>query len=803
MPSIDILLEAERRGILPADKKELLAEARRRGLAPNPVVSQTGDSAAIGFDPSLTPEERNFANRVLQGGTQNTTLPSPPSYLSQAVSGLTQPFRTTAREFSAGLAEFGHVPQAGDSYLGGIARRGLGALRAANAPITGFLYEPLKELKLGELMLPPFARESAPQPVKDVLNETVALGGTIAGAPVLTQLPRAVVQSATRGIASRLARKETLQGVVEEQAGKRAEDIARARTELGDVQGAASRLGQTADDLARTEELAQTQLAQAKALPVPPSLPRVDPVTVQATQQLARFPLRVDPTNIPALDEGITTAGSKFIGNSGLFRQAARKIKNSFTDRINAIFPEGATIKDVTPIQDAAQSILPKTQTAELLTPAQKIATGIDDILADSKLSYVDKAELAAQRINALPSAYSGPQARGINLKDLVKSPLFTGGTPGGVAKELTQGGSTVAGPLLRDVHGERVVIRAMKRAAEKNGHSLLRNQLQTLENGYTKAINDSLGPDASKALAQWDKDYSYASKNLFGFESLPYKLSTQKAEDFATQLFKKSGKAQEETALKTMELLGPEQRNELGQTFLQVIGKRSQSPELAFDPVKWGKEYFSYKDSIKQSVLSPEHKKDLDEIARMFVRAPARQQAQAAARLAQVEARRTGIRESQAALGTATQNLKSIEDQIAALRTEGKGLEGQIQSFGKPTEIEKLSEKEIRELNAPGAMQRFLRMAKLHAEWRLAWGLGAIFVGKEYGSSLTAASGALLAGTGALEMLLKSSVGTKIVKALAKETPGSANAVRLSIAAQRLFGQISEPPPNPPTASQ
>ena len=34
MAKLDLLLEAERRGILPEDKKPLLEEARRRGLVP-------------------------------------------------------------------------------------------------------------------------------------------------------------------------------------------------------------------------------------------------------------------------------------------------------------------------------------------------------------------------------------------------------------------------------------------------------------------------------------------------------------------------------------------------------------------------------------------------------------------------------------------------------------------------------------------------------------------------------------------------------------------------------------------------
>ena len=39
---IALLLEAERRGILPENKKALLAEARKRGLVPSDSPPQTG-----------------------------------------------------------------------------------------------------------------------------------------------------------------------------------------------------------------------------------------------------------------------------------------------------------------------------------------------------------------------------------------------------------------------------------------------------------------------------------------------------------------------------------------------------------------------------------------------------------------------------------------------------------------------------------------------------------------------------------------------------------------------------------------
>lgn len=69
MPSIELLLEAERRGILPEDKKSLLDEARKRGL----IQEQSGE-IGIGLAESVNPKDlsisqdypgRNFAMQKL------------------------------------------------------------------------------------------------------------------------------------------------------------------------------------------------------------------------------------------------------------------------------------------------------------------------------------------------------------------------------------------------------------------------------------------------------------------------------------------------------------------------------------------------------------------------------------------------------------------------------------------------------------------------------------------------------------------------------------------------------------------
>lgn len=803
-------------------------------------AQQTG--TRVEFAPTMSKDEIAAANALLAGKKQPMAPPPPPSFIDQALAGLAQPFKTTARELRKGFAEVGHAPEPGETLLGGAARRGMGVLQTLNAPVTGFIYEPLMENKLGEVLIPPFLREKTPQPVKDVLNKTAALGGTIAAAPVLTQFPRTVLRSATQGMTSRLNRKEALRSNIDELAAQRAEEAARVQGELQDIQGAATGVGQQADDALTAQRLAQAEAEQVKAtvatqqaaqrqaaqrlqaaqgLPPPPPIPSVDPVTAQAAERLRRFPLRTDPTNIPAIDESLSAAGEKFVGTggpTGLFKQAARNIKKGFTDRINQILPENVRVVDTSPIQQAASAILPKTQTSNLGTPAQKIAGEIDDILSNPKLTYVDKAELMAERINQATSGYApGATQTKLTLDDVVRGKGFTfeqgvGGELAKLAEPLTASGAIQ--PLLRDIHGERTILRAMKRAAEKSGHSFLRHQLQVLENGYTQAINQSIGKEGADALLQWDKDYAYAAKNLFGFESLPYKLSGQKAEDFATLLFKRSGKAQEETALRTMELLGPEQRSQMGQSFLEVVSKRSQTPELPFDPVKWGKEYFSYKNSIKNSVLSLEHKRDLDDIARVFVRTPARQQAAAAARQAQVEARQAAIREAGGAVRQARQGVQdaqteaqraaavfnatkaragSIEDQLVALRSEGKTTESLLEELGKPGSSEKVLLSELKELNKPGSFERFLRMTGLHSQWRLMWGMGALAVGRSYGVPLASEAFGLLATTAGLNALLKNERGARLVRLLAHENPGSPNAIRLGIAAQKLLesGQL------------
>lgn len=97
MSKLDLLLEAERRGILPDDKKELLEEARRRGLVPGgesdaapspagptvaeavkPAVASTEPQSAPGLDVGLFPPHLIVGSEnVAAYRAKNSTTPSP------------------------------------------------------------------------------------------------------------------------------------------------------------------------------------------------------------------------------------------------------------------------------------------------------------------------------------------------------------------------------------------------------------------------------------------------------------------------------------------------------------------------------------------------------------------------------------------------------------------------------------------------------------------------------------------------------------------------------------------------------
>ena len=78
MEKLDLLLEAERRGILPADKVELLTEARNRGLIPalEQASSVEGMQSPKRFDyaSSTLEERRAIRNKQLAEGSSAVNL---------------------------------------------------------------------------------------------------------------------------------------------------------------------------------------------------------------------------------------------------------------------------------------------------------------------------------------------------------------------------------------------------------------------------------------------------------------------------------------------------------------------------------------------------------------------------------------------------------------------------------------------------------------------------------------------------------------------------------------------------------
>src|SRR3990167_4092853 len=736
-----------------------------------------------------------------------------PGFLAQIGDSLAKAIGTTTTEFTSGMSDVfdpygpdkpGNLipPSKGGPIL---PPQVTGLMRAAFSPITGFVYNPIKESGIaGEIMvpfLPPFLRGGkTEEAVRQVANEIAALGGAM-----VVPDPISAVRGMGSKAISKLARKEGTRGLIASEQAEREVVVQEIASKLDTTQGAAQNVAWQANTALQKLESSQADVLRAKELlrqqrrsPIPSPPPIVEPQTAIATAKLEHFPLRVAPTESSLVEAGQrfigTQATSEIAGTPGLFRTAAKGVKSALSERLTKIMPPGLMTTTVDPIMEAAQKLMPGRTVSGLQTRPQNIASEIDDIIS-SKMGQLDKGEAIALATNKALLDIPFDQRRTASINDLLDTTKAA--VTGRVFIEKGLGAPEGAGlPALANIHGDRVLLRSMKRAAEKAGASLIRNQLQVLEDGYTKAINQSLGEEGAKQLAGWDKDYGYAVRNLFGFDSLPYKLSGKKAEDFAASLFKTSGEGQIERVQKTMELLGPQQKSQMGETFLQVVSKKSQTPEMPFDPIAWGKEYLSYKNGVKRQVLSPQHKADLDEIARTFVQTPLREQQAAIAREAQIAARIERIKQSSQAvqdITTLAQRAKSqsanLEQQLSELQSYGGELGQEISQLGKPSIVEKQALEHLKGLEKPGAFRKFLSSTGTYGQHRLMWGMGALGVG--YGSGHTIEAGVMILGAEGLSALLANDRGARLVRLLSKERPGTENAMRLGAAATQLLRQL------------
>ena len=131
MPRIDILLEAERRGILPDDKKQLLAEARKRGLVKGTVnpeyLAQAAKNEAYLQRQEDQQPQGSAVGRFFTGLGESLD----PRPLLQAVA---SPVETAK---GIGRAQMGQFEKAGEALSRGSYVEGLGQGAAGLLPIVG------------------------------------------------------------------------------------------------------------------------------------------------------------------------------------------------------------------------------------------------------------------------------------------------------------------------------------------------------------------------------------------------------------------------------------------------------------------------------------------------------------------------------------------------------------------------------------------------------------------------------------------------------------------------------------------
>lgn len=759
--------------------------------------------------------------------------------------------------------------------------RVMGLGRIIGAPTTAFIYEPVKEF-VSETVPAEAARLSGkPKVSAPILGEIAGLGASFLTPTQLLNWPSTLLRAIpkTGRVIAKLGEKEKLVRKIMAERGLREEEARQLLSELGEFQGAAPGLAQRtvqaeeatrlaqaeaeqqqrtalgAETIRRTQQKelqriknqpaprlpqaeeeaviqARQKFREAIRSPKPPKLPELEPQTAQAMQEAERFPLRLKPTPVKEIGERY----SGTFDNPGLFRTAAKGIQENLSIRLKTILgAEDRPVNSLEPIRNAANAILPPSRVSRLGYRSQGIAEGILTNLERLPGNEIEKAELVTEEFDkALRALPRGTPISFLDVMDLSK--YKTTAEAFRVYQERIIAGAL---PTLKTVHGERIIIRALKRGAEKSGQGVLRQQLQTLENGYTQVINDTLGQQGASQLARWDRDYAYGVTNLFGYKSLPYNLSKDKAEDFVVSLFRKTGKQQEERVVRVMELLGPEQRLAFKDAFLQTVTNRSQKAQMPFDPVAWGKEYLLYREGIKNALFAPEYREDLNRIARIFRQTPlrqaeaetvraaritqARQEAEDAietlraarkTRQAEVETRRAEIaqagrqyqarttesqeaqriaKEGKEVLGVTKTKAQQTEKLLSQLRSEAQELEREIRRTNTiPSEAERQALERLKEITAPGKFEKFLRAEELYAGRRAAFGIGAMVLGAPFGATLALEGGAIVLGTGALQTLLTSDRGARIVRLLAEQRPGSERAKRLAIIASQLLNEAN-----------
>ena len=141
---LELLLEAERRGILPAEQAALLAEARKRGLVDS--EEPTSQPVSKPNDTVATPEASKARLGSLMGFTPQNT---PEQFASFSKSDV-----ATALPFAGGMAGAMMIPGTG---LGALALQSLGAAGGATAgelgrqAISGEAIDPIKAGKEGAI----------------------------------------------------------------------------------------------------------------------------------------------------------------------------------------------------------------------------------------------------------------------------------------------------------------------------------------------------------------------------------------------------------------------------------------------------------------------------------------------------------------------------------------------------------------------------------------------------------------------------------------------------------------------------
>lgn len=589
MPSLEALLEGERRGLLNEDHKALLTEARRRGMAPVAADAPMTSVGRVQFDPNVPPEIQRKILQDLQAGLPTATAAAtsaPPIIRPEGF------WETLGSEASAGLDE---IAAANDKA------RGLTPAQQLASPVMG----PIGDAIQGGLRVlgSPFtaAGRATGQTVQDLTLPYIGVTGSsglaaLTDAAVQLLSPNIVAKglSVTKNLVlPKIGKAAQIEQLSKPIAVPRGPDILTAESELGKATQATAG---AMKNLVQTQRLAPP--------PLPPDLVMAESGLTKATvgtrnaikqslaaqeqaRQLANRAKLAIPTEQQArqgaaalspVQKNIVEAGEFGIESFRKQRAIAEKPFKQFYSTIENAYP-GKRF-------EPKNALAVKERISGMAEPLEQgIATRAERI-AGQEIGVVGSAQKYAQMSDEEVAKIAQDILRA--YKNIAEPHVVI--TPSAVQRAA--GVKTVENSMsMKDMILARRRMGALARGAAEGGDMTMASEFQAMKNAYFQDIA-TVNPKLAERLLQVDKQYATEFIPKFGFESVASKAieGAGVGEGLIPGIFKPFNRATKDdlaTIRAAKAAFAPEDFNVIARSFIDDLIQKS-AVDGEFNPVKF-----------------------------------------------------------------------------------------------------------------------------------------------------------------------------------------------------------------------